>query len=237
MGRRLPSLCTLLAVALFAGAARSAEEDRDERDRVTFDVMRTAHVQNDRLTELLVVSDEDVDAAALADRVNRTMAWALQQARSVPQVKQRTGGYETRQSVNPRTKEERWTARQELILSTGDPEALRGLVAKLQSRLQLSSIGYSASEQSRTRVEDSTIERALQAFRERAELIRKSLGFASYHIVEIHVATGTWDPARRRRYAGQLAVAAETVGGVAPPALEGGTSEVTASVNGTIQLK
>ena len=72
-------LVTLAWVVSLACAESGRAEDPDApRDRVSFKVERSREVANDRVRAVVGVSDEDTDSAALADRVNREMAWALE---------------------------------------------------------------------------------------------------------------------------------------------------------------
>jgi predicted secreted protein len=223
----------LLIVALALAAAASAAEDRPNR-RVGFSVERSREVANDWVTAVLSVTHEDPSAAEVAERINRDMTWALGLAKARGAVRSRTGGYSTVPVHDPRRGSVRhWRGAQELVLESGDVEAVTALVGQLQERLQVQSLAFSVSPERRRKVEDELIAEALQAFQARADLARKSFGAAGYRLVEVSVGTGGGGPPPIRPM--MRAMAAEAA--VEPPALAGGTTEITATAGGTIELQ
>jgi predicted secreted protein len=220
-------------VAMTCAPASGGDEGGDEpTDRVRFQVERTRDVANDWLRAVVGITDEGPDAAALADRVNRTMAWALETARAAQGVKVKSGGYRTH-PIYDRQKLRRWRASQDLILEGGDADAITALVGRLQSRLQLRSFQFQVSPERRRQVEDELIAEALAAFGARAEIVRKSLGASGYGIGEISIDTGGTLPPSRPMHLEMRAAAAE----VAPPAVEVGSSQLVVHVRGSIALE
>ena len=225
----------LAAVLGACTAPRSAAADDPEqpRNRVRFRVESAREVPNDWIQAVVGISDEDVDSAALADRINRAMAWALEQARAESRVEAKSGGYQT-YPVHEKGKLRRWRASQDLQLSGGDSAAMTTLLGTLQSRLQLRSIQFVVSHETRAQVEQELIAEALDAFQLRAELVRKSLDANGYAIDDISIDSGGGRPppvmrARLERSAMSASVA--------PPAVEGGSSRLTVSAQGTIVLE
>lgn len=223
-------LTVLWACASTSRPARADEESGEARHRVRFQVESAREVANDWLTAVVGVSAEDVDPAELANRVNRTMAWALEQARAAEGVELQSGGYST-QPVYEDGKLRRWRAGQDLVLESGDERALIALVGTLQSRLQLRSLRFSVSEETRGRVEEELVAEALGAFRARADLVRRNLQAGGYAIDDISVdAGGQGPPVMQARFEARAME-------MAPPAVESGSSRVTVSVQGTIVLE
>ena len=81
--------------------------------------------------------------------------------------------------------------------------------------------------------EDELIAEALTAFKARAEIVRENLGASHYEIVVISINTQGGSPLRPV-FAEARAMAASKV---ASPALEGGTSQLSVHVSGTIELE
>ena len=216
-----------------APAARADDEDAEKLRRVSFSVERETEVENDRATAVLAVTGEDEDAAKLAGRVNETMAWALETARSAQDVRARSGGYQT-YPVDHEGRIRRWRSRQELVLESEDLEALTRLVGELQSRLELASLGFSASPEQRRAAEDRLIAEALAAFQARAARVTESLGAAGYELVHVGLDSGGQGPFPLVRGSGDM-MAMEAR--VAPPAVEAGTSRVVVTASGTVALR
>ena len=220
----------MLLAGLWSGAA-SAEAEL-HYNQVRFQVQATESVTNDRMQAVLVVQDEDADAARLADRVNKTMAWALAQTRDQSGIDVRTGGYST-QPVYKKEALEGWRAIQEVILDGSEFAKIGELIGNLQQRLKLRSVNFSVADATREAVEHRLIEDALDDFKQRAEQVRSNIGTKGYRIVELNLVT-EGAPIRpmsmaREGYA--------TMASVDIPSFEGGESEVRVGVQGTVQLE
>ena len=126
----------------------------------------------------------------------------------------------------------RWRGSQEMLLESDDPEALAKLLGRLQAKLQLNSFRFSVSRQKRAAVEGEIIENALAAFRVRADRVRKQLGAKDYELVSVHIDTGGHVSPRLQM--AEMPMASRSAN--RSPALEGGTSTLTANVRGTIEL-
>jgi predicted secreted protein len=230
-----PFIRLLLAAPILGLAVTDHTMAADEAARynqIHFQVERSRPVENDRMQAVLSVTAEDEHAARLADQINRTTAWALQIAKAQRKVEMRTANYQT-YPVYDKNKIRRWRGTQELVLEGNDFAALSNLIGQLQERLQVTSINFSLSPTQRATAEDELITQALEAFKQRAELVRKQLAARSSRIVDVFIDTGLGQPPPIVRRAGAMA-AAEAV---APPAVEGGTSTLTVTVRGVIQLQ
>lgn len=224
---------TAAAALVLAPRALMADEQAPPMNRVSFQVERTRDVQNDWVTAVLAVTEDDVDSAKLADRINQTMTWALGVARAHKNLRVKSGGYSTQPVYGDSARRIRaWRASQQLILESDSAEKLSAAVGDLQGRLQLQSMRFSVSPELRRLTQDELIAEALGAFRARADLVRTSLGKPGYEVVSISINTGgSVSPMPR------FEMARATGSSVAPPALEAGTSTVTVGVNGTIELE
>jgi predicted secreted protein len=207
-----------------------ADSSEDSMNRAHFEVERARKVANDRITAIVGVTDEDSEASRLADRVNQTMRWALDQARGVESVEARSGSYHTH-PIHQDGKIRRWRASQDLVLTSGDIEAMTALIGQLQTRLLVRSISFGVSDERRRAVQDELITESLEAYRKRAELIQEGLGARGFALVDLSIESPHHAPGPR--IARMQAFDAEA----AAPALEGGESEVAIRVHATIELE
>jgi predicted secreted protein len=220
------------ATALACPAVSLADDTEQVEDRVSFQVEVGRDVENDLVTAILNASAEALQPAKLADTINSSMTWALQQVRANQKVKSRSGTYQT-YPVYEDKKIVRWRGRQELQLESQDVDQLSELVGTLQDRLQMQSLQFSVSADKRRQVEDQLIEQALAAYQQRADIIRKSLGAQDYTLVEVNIHTAGQDrPIPLRAEAAPMLSRAS----VAQPAMEQGTSRVTIQASGKIRL-
>jgi predicted secreted protein len=233
MMRKLKVVNSFFWIAALVLPAVSLADSEQVRDQVSFQVEVGRDVENDRVIAILNVTAEALKPAKLADTINSTMSWAVEQASVNQEVKSRSGAYQT-YPVYEDKKIVRWRGRQELQLESQDVDALSELVGTLQSRLQMHSLQFSVSPHKRRQVEEELTEQALKAFQQRAELIRKSLDAQSYMLIEVNVHTAGQDrpiPIVRAEAASMMSRSS-----VKPPAMEQGTSHVSVQASGKIRL-
>ncbi len=216
-----------MTAAMPAGAAEAPRYNQ-----IHFQVERSQPVENDRMHAVLSVTAEDDHSARLADQINRTMDWAVKSAKAVPKIEVRTGAYRTYPVYN-KDKIQRWRGTQELILEGGDFAQLSTLVGQLQERLQVTSVNFSVSSERRRVVEDALISQALDAFKQRANLVRKQLAATAYRIVDVSINTGGGIPTP----VPMMRADSFESKSIAAPALQGGTSTMTVNVSGVIELQ
>ena len=231
----MPLFARLLLISLLPGLTAAnqatAADEAPRYNQIRFQVERNRPVDNDRMQAVLGITAEDDNAARLADQINRTMDWAVKTAKVGAKIEIRTGSYRTYPVYN-KEKIQRWRATQELLLEGSDFVELSSLIGQLQERLQVSAVNFSVSPARRAAVEDELITQALDAFKQRADLVRKQLKATGYRIVDISINTGGGQPVPV-----MMRAAAMQSKSVATPALEAGTSTLSVNVGGLIELQ
>jgi len=222
----------IILAALVAGINVAFADDELRYNQVRLQSQQTEAVSNDTMHVSMNTYAEMQDPAKLAAKINNDMEWALQQAKQVQGVKINTGSYQTW----PITRKEvttGWRGQQDLLLESADTETLSRLVGQLQDRLQIKSMSFTVSDEKRAGVENRLIDAALDAFKQRAGIIGDNLKAGGFRIVEINVNTSTQRPPmlRQARMASMSMEASDAV------AVEGGESDVSVTVNGTIELR
>lgn len=201
-------------------------------NQVHFQVQSRQDVSNDRMEALLQVNEQHADPAGLADRINQTMAWALEVTAPYTALKNTTGGYRT-QPVYRKEVIQGWRGSQDLRIKGADFAAIADLIGKLQVRLKIQSINFFVSNELRARVESELIQNALDAYKARARLIADQLGFTLFRIIDLNVSTGNHVPRPQQAlYARSLAAEA-----VAAPAFEAGESTLLVTVDAKVELR
>ena len=226
----LPML--LMSCAALLQPAVSAAETEQVTDRVSFQVDVGTEVENDWLVAVLNVTTEDKAPSNLADTINETMTWALQQVQGNDKIKSRSGSYQTYPVYDDR-KIVRWRGRQELYLESQAVGELSQLLGILQSRLQMQSLQFSVSPDVHARVEQQLVEQVLAAWQQRADIIARALGSKGYELIDVAIHSGGGGPVMPFR---AEAMSMKSSAGVSVPALESGTSRVTVQASGSIRL-
>lgn len=236
MSRTQPPIFACLAflitiVAVPPAPAVAAEPQRYNVVELAASAER--EVGNDLLLATLYVQQEGADSAQVGNTVNRAVTEALRLARDYPTVKVRTGNNQTMPIYNRTNKQEGWRGRGEIRLETRDFTAGANLIGKLQSSLQLANLSFAVAPETRKKTEDELIAEAIAAFKSRAELVKGVMGGKAYKIQRINLNTGYSGPPPRP----MMMAMAKSADGVAPPAVEGGTSQVNVQVNGAIEVE
>lgn len=236
MKRRITLYLSFALLALTARGPALAQPAPEATRYNTADLQADAQreVGNDTLNASLFVELTETDAAKLADSLNRNTADSLAVAKEFKSVRVRSGNNQTYPVYDRAQRLTAWRGRAELRLESKDFRAAATLIGRLQSRMQLGQIGFSLSAEVRKAAEDELIGEAIKAFRARADIVRTSLGGRGYRIRRLAVNTGGGFVPPRPLMARAGVAAAE---GVATPPLEGGVSQITVSVNGTIEVE
>jgi len=220
----------LIALAAFVSCSAQAQPPHhgELADVVNLQAEASREVENDQLVAVLAAEAQGANPAELAEAVNRKMAEALKSAKEVPSVKLRSGNYQTFPQRGKEGRIESWQVSQELRLESGDVAAAARLIGRLQQNLSVRSMAMRLAPQTRRAAEDALIAEAVSAFEARAEVVRKALRAKGYGVRELNIAAGGGGP-RPLQY--EMAAAR-----AAPVAVEPGVSQVTVTVNGSIQL-
>ena len=222
-------LVFLLLVPLCQSAAVADEEER-RYNLIHLQAERAEQVPNDTMHVSLNTYGEDRDAARLAKRINADMAWALQQVGMYKKVRAKTGSYQTWPVERDKILTKGWRGQQMLELESTDIESLSKLAGILQEKLKVKSMRFTVSDQQREAAENRLINAALNAFKERARIIRVNLEASGYRLVDVNVVTSAQQPPIRYK-ALTMADAAESA-----VAVEGGESDIRVVVSGAIEL-
>ena len=100
--------------------------------------------------------------------------------------------------------------------------------------LQVTAITFSVSRERRATIEDELIAKALEAFKQRADLVRRQLAGKDYRIMDVSINPDGIAPAPRPMMRNTASM--ETASAAAP-AVQAGTSTISVSVSGTIELQ
>jgi predicted secreted protein len=219
-----------IALAAFISCSAQAQHPHhgELADVVNLQAEASREVENDQLVAVLAAEAQGANPAELAETVNRKMAEALKSAKEVPSVKLRSGNYQTFPQRGKEGRIEGWQVSQELRLESGDVAAAAKLIGRLQQNLNVRSMAMRLAPQTRRAAEDALIAEAVSAFEARAEVVRKALKAKGYGVRELNIGASGGGP-RPLQYEMGAARAA-------PVAVEAGVSQVTVTVNGSIQL-
>ncbi len=186
-------------------------------------------VTRDLLTAELQARAEGADPAVLADQVNGTMRWALEQAERAG-IEARSAGYRT-QRLRREDEPPRWEVVQTVALESAADEQLLALVGTLQGRLQLTALSYEVSATARERVQQALLPAALQRWQAQAGIAAAELG-RCWVPGQLDVQTPQDSPPMPWR--GDMMMMEAKV---APPAAAAGEADIEVQVSGSAWLR
>jgi predicted secreted protein len=224
--------CLILAASLcFAGGGLAAEPVPPRYNTIELQAAAQREVQNDLLNATLFVELNDASPAALADAINRSVNEALRLAKDHKGVSVRSGNNHAYPVYTKSNVLQGWRGRAEIRIESRDFAAASRLIGKLQSGMQLGSMRFSVSPESRRAAENDLIAEAIAAFKARAEIVQVALSGSGYKLQRLNIAAGHDFPQPRQTMA-RTAAAQE----VTAPSLEAGISQITVTANGAIEI-
>lgn len=232
----LVAACVLAAALPAGAAAQSNVVQKEPEGVVSLTSSATVQVPNDWIAVQFSTTREGTDAAAvqaaLKDALGAALALARPLARPDGHVEVQGGGFSLQPRFNAKGIVNGWTGNTALVVQGRD----MGTIAELAGRVQtmtVASLDYSVSREAREKVEGEVAAQAIARFRAKAADYAKAFGYATFTVREANVNTESGQP--RPRPVLMRAAAVSSAGDALP--VEAGSGSVTASVNGSVQLK
>lgn len=208
-------------------------DDNVTYNQINFNVSAEQTVNNDLLIVSLYLQEDDKHAKRATKRVNQKMQSAFEIINQYPSVKHKTGNY----NIHARYKDSKvigWRARQDVHLESTNVESLTTLIQKLQPILLVSNTRFSISKPLTKQVKDELLLVLLDKFRQKANLIRKTLGAKSYKIVRLDVSEQSNN--RPIYYSSRVAKSSLMASDAPAPKLSAGEGELKSSLNAVLEL-
>jgi predicted secreted protein len=219
----------LLAILPFTG--NTLAETSDTYNRIRLSVEAAQEIENDLLVAELYAEFQAGKAVTAAKEVNKAINWAVDEAKKIDGIEVRTLNYSTN-AVYDKTHIKAWRASQSLRLESGDSEKLGELIAVLQEKLAMRNLAYQVSRSAQDAALKKLTDEAIQAFRQRAQQSARAFGFEDFRLVDISINNGNVRPPVPYYSGNMMAMEAKA----APAVIEAGSSTLTVSVSGTIEL-
>jgi predicted secreted protein len=229
-----PTLRRSALAICMAALSIPALADAPRYNQVSLHAEATREVSRDLMSVTLFSEAQDTDPARLAETVTKSLNEALAKAREAKGVTIRQGSRNSSPVYDEKGQAiTAWRERAEVRLESQDFPALANLTGELQKSLKLASMDFSIATATRQQSEDALIKDAIAAFKARAEIARQAMGAQSYKIVNLSLnSSGAPQPYLR---APMMMKAARS--DAVTPDVEAGTTEVTVSADGTVELQ
>lgn len=225
-----PRLIPSLFAAVLIGLSAPALAKPPAATTIELSAEAGSKAENDLGRAQMYFEATHENPSTLAALVNQTIAEALETAKPFGTVTTSTAG-STTYPVHSRDgrRVEGWRMRSSIELESRDISALSALIGKLQQTLMISGLRMQPAPDTRAKAANVAAVDAIRAFEERAEVLANALG-KRYRIRHLSVQHGGSMPI----YPMMRASAMVAEDASAP--LQGGHSEITVTVSGTIEL-
>ncbi len=227
-----PSYLPIIIALFFLSSPVIAAETENRYNQVSFSVNSEAEIANDLLVITMKALENGRELKKLADKVNKTMAWALKEASKYENIKTQTLNYQTQPSYS-KGKQTGWQVSQSVSLKSTNTEDLSELMGKLQSQLQIQSATYQVTSDKKKQLEDQLTDQALIQFSQKAASIAQALEHKTYKIVQINLSTNSPSHPRPMEGMARGMLASDSV---TAPSFEPGTQKVSVFASGTIEI-
>lgn len=230
-----PTLRCLLAAFLCISTSSALAEPINYQ-QVSLNAEARREINNDLMTATLFIEQDDQDPARLADQINRKINEALALGKEFKTVKLRSSGRNTYPLYTAKNRADGWRSRADLSLESRDFAAASKLIGQLQSQLQLSGVGFAVSAEARDKTQNELITEAISAFRARADIIAQGFGMKSWKIVQTQIGANDMHPMPMYKTAMAASRMDAMQAEVATPDMSSGSSSVSVTVSGTIEM-
>ncbi len=229
-----------LASVLVLGAASlvslSLQADQTRYNQVALRAEVSQEIAHDLMQVTLFSEAQHSDPALLANQITRTLNAALKQARAVKTVRVALGNRHSYPVYDDKgQKISAWRERAELRLESADFTALSQLTGALLKDLKMAGMDFSIAAATRKAHEDALLKEAVAAFQARAQLATEALGGSGYKLVNLSISSGGFQPPMPMRMNAMKGAA--LMDAAVAPEIEAGTSQVTVSADGMIEVQ
>ncbi|CAM3679342.1 SIMPL domain-containing protein [Pseudomonas wadenswilerensis] len=230
------SAALVMATSLLASLPALAEE-APRYNQISLRAEVSKEVARDLMVVTLYSEAQNTDPGKLATQITETMNKAVKQAREVKDVKISQGSRNSYPIYdNKGQKITGWRERAELRLESADFPALSQLTGTLLQDLKMGGMDFSIAPATRKTSEDDLLKDAVNAFKARAQLATEALGGKGYKVVNLNLNSSGY-PHPYARSAPMMMKAGMAEDAAAVPEIEAGTSQVTLSADGTIEVQ
>ena len=227
----------VLTLTLGTFASLPALAEGINYNQVSLRAEASQEVPRDLMIVTLYTEAQNSDSAKLAAEITTTMNNALNQAKQVKEVTLRQGSRNSFPIYDNKTQKiTGWRERAELRLESTDFAALSKLTGELMQTLKMGNMQFTVANATRKTSEDALLKDAVNAFKARAQLASDALGGKGYKIVSLNLNSNGY-PQPYMRGAMMMKAAAPAMDSAPTPEIEAGTSEVSMSADGVIEVQ
>jgi predicted secreted protein len=232
------SLAAALLIATAANAAYAQSGDDANRQLsgvLSLEANATKEVEQDTVHITMSAQEQGPDAATVSRNLTQKANSAMSIAKGQNGVQVQTGNVSLYPTTNRDGKITAWRGRTELQMTSKDFGAASRLASQISNQMQMDGVSFSLSRDAQEKTQAELTNQAIQAFRDQAQSNTKAFGYSSYTIRQVQVGANA--PMMPRPYAMKALAMSPSADAAPPMQLEGGKTQVTVTVSGSVQMK
>lgn len=195
----------------------------------------SAEVAQDTVQITLATEVSGNDQPSVAKALTTALDQAMKNAKDNPKVKVSSGNFRVWPMNDRDGKISNWRGRGEILLESTDFVAASELASSFSDSLPVVNVMFSVSSEARAKQEQALLAQAAEAFQNRALSLTQALGFSAYTLREISLSGSGASYSSAPRMV-MMAAGMDASEKSSLP-LEGGTEQVTVSIQGSIFLQ
>ena len=234
--RTMPRIASLLALTIASLASTGLLAAEARYNQIALRAEVNQEVAHDLMHVTLYSESQNADPAKLAAEITNTLNKTLEQARQVKGVAVKLGSRHSYPVYDDKGQTiSAWRERAEVRLESADFAALSTLTGELLQSMKMAGMDFSIATDTRKSREDALLKDAVNAFRARAQLATEALGGNGYKLVSLNLNSGGFQPVMPMR---AMAMDRGSFSkSEAAPQIEAGTSRVSMSADGVIEVQ
>lgn len=234
--RTMPRITSILALTVASLASTGLLADEARYNQISLRAEVNQEVAHDLMHVALYTESQNADPAKLAAEITTALNKTLEQARQVKGVTVKLGSRNSYPVYDDKgQKITAWRERAEVRLESADFARLSTLTGELLQSMKMAGMDFSIATDTRKTREDAMLKGAVNAFKARAQLATEALGGKGYKLVSLGLNTGGFQPQMAMRNFEAKGVA--MMDAASTPQIEAGTSQVTVSADGVIEVQ
>ena len=230
-------LAAIAAGLACASASAPAADSPAVQGVLSLTATASVDVARDLLSITFSTSREGSDATTVQAQLKQALDAAMAEAKKAArpgQIDVQTGNFSLYPRYAPKGGISGWQGSAEVIVEGRDMTGIGQLAGRI-STMTIAHVGYRLSRDANDKVEADVASEAIARYRAKAQNYVKQFGYAGYTIREVNVS-GT-EPQSGPMPMMRMAAPASLSQSSDPLSVEPGKATVTATVNGTVQMK
>lgn len=228
---------TLLATALFSSLALADTDAKTPKHPIMhLEAQAYTEVKQDTVVITLQATKQSSEQSVVTKELSEIVSGVLSEAKKQDKVKISTGNYYVRPQHDKEGKITAWSGQSQLIFESTDMKAASALAAQFQDKMPIDNVRFTVSKKAQAEAEQDLMKEVAEAFKQRSQAMTVTLGYKNFEIKEIHLGGNGAVYTPRSYNMGALKMASPTAAVADALPIDGGTQDISLSINGAIYL-